>query len=309
MKRKSFFIFILLFISAAIVFSELQLTHNTANNKINVVTTLFPLYDFARTIGGDKVNVTLLLPPGVEPHSFEPKPSDVIKINQSDIFIYTGSAMEPWAADIIKNIPSTTLVLDSSNGVNKLAEGLAVGQTATQAIDPHIWLDYDNDKIIAQAITKLLISKEPDYAVYFQGNANTYQAAISDLDQSYQTKLTSCQSREVVYAGHYAMGYLTHRYNLKYTAAQGISPDAEPTVQDLAKLVNQINNNHIKYIFYEELSSPKIAETLSAETGAKLLLLNAGHNISKDDLESGATFISIMQKNLDNLIIGLGCNL
>jgi zinc transport system substrate-binding protein len=115
-----------------------------------------------------------------------------------------------------------------------------------------------------------------------------------------------CSSKEIIYAGHYAFGYLTKRYGLEYFAAQGVSPDSEPTAADLINLVNQIKKDNIKYIFYEELSSPKIAQTLSDETGAELLLLNAAHNISKEQLEQGATFISIMKNNLTNLKIGLG---
>lgn len=127
------------------------------------------------------------------------------------------------------------------------------------------------------------------------------------LDQNYRQTLSNCQNQEIVYAGHYAFGYLAKRYDLAYLAAQGLSPDAEPTANALKKLVDQIKANNLRYIFYEELTSPKIAQTLSAETDASLLLLNAAHNITKDQLAVGRSFFDIMKENLDNLKIGLNC--
>lgn len=265
------------------------------SGKINVVTTLFPFYDFAKVIGGDKTVVSLLLPPGVDAHSFEPKPGDIFKINQADVFIYTGDFMEPWAKDVLNGINNKNLlIMNASNGVNLIPA------------DPHIWLDFSNDKIIINSITNALAEKDPANKSFYEKNAMTYGKQLTDLDDEYSSALSQCSSKEIIYGGHYAFGYLAKKYGLKYIAAQGVSPDAEPTANELAALVNQIRNNSIKYVFYEELSGPKIAETLANETGAKLLLLNAGHNIAKSDLDKEVSFIDIMKKNLENLKIGLG---
>jgi len=276
------------------------------NKKLQVVTTLFPLYDFAKNIGQDKIRVTLLLPPGVEAHSFEPKPADVILINQADIFIYTGEFMEPWAEDIVKSITNKNLlVVNASNGINLIPAVFHDSYESARSIDPHIWLDFDNARMMVNSIMKAFTEKDPENKSFYEENAKEYNQQLADLDDDYKSALSLCKSKEIVYAGHYAFGYLAKRYGLKYLAAQGVSPDAEPTANDLINLVNQIKEDNIKYIFYEELSSPKIAETLSNETGTKLLILSAAHNVSKEQLNEGVTFISIMKSNLNNLKIGL----
>ena len=127
------------------------------------------------------------------------------------------------------------------------------------------------------------------------------------MDTLYRTTLAACKDKEIVYGGHYAFGYMAKRYGLKYLAAQGVSPDAEPTANDLVKLVEQIEKDKIRYVFYEELTSPKIAETIAGETKAKLLLLNAAHNLSRDQFEQGLSFFDILKKDLENMRVGLEC--
>lgn len=277
-------------------------------HRIRVITTLFPLYDMARHIGGAQADVSLLLPPGVEAHSFDPKPGDIMKISRADIFVFTNKAMEPWADDLLRGIHDPDLlVVEAGKGVAMaLAGGGEPGRTAGSP-DPHIWLDFDNAKIMADNIEKAMEAKDPEGREFFRKNADAYRKALDGLDAAYRSGLSECRSREIVYGGHYAFGYLARRYGLKYLAAQGISPDAEPTAADLARLVEQIRKNHIGSVFYEELSSPRIAETVAEETGAKLLLLNAGHNVTRDQLDRGITLIRIMKENLAALKEGLGC--
>jgi len=264
--------------------------------KVTVVTTLFPLYDFAKNVGGDKVEVLLLLPPGMEAHAFEPKPSDIVEISESDLFVCTGDFMEPWATDVISGLENSNVkVVNASAGIN------------LKEMDPHIWLDFDNAKTMVGTITKALVEKDPSNASFYQDNFVKYTQELNQLDVKYKKILSTCKNRKVVYGGHYAFGYLMKRYNLQYTAAQGFSPDSEPTAKDLITLVEQIKNGGIKYVFYEELSSPKIAQTLSNEIGAQMLLLNGAHNVAKEDFEKGATFILLMEDNLKNLAIGLDC--
>jgi zinc transport system substrate-binding protein len=310
MKKGVIFIVLFLMISGIIWlgFSIDKKYFSVNSNKISVVTTLFPLYDFARIVGGDNASVSLLLPPGVDPHSFEPKPGDIFKINQSQIFIYTGDLMEPWAKDILAGINNKNLaVVNASNGVAMIPAVFHDSDETVGSMDPHIWLDFNNDKIIVNSIAHALISKDPANKAYYEQRAAAYEQQLTDLDNEYASTLNTCSSKEIIYGGHYAFGYLAKRYGLNYVAAQGVSPDAEPTANDLAMLVNQIKKDGIKYVFYEELTSPKIAETLANETGAKLLLLNAAHNVSKSDIDQGVTFIDIMNRNLANLKIGLQC--
>jgi len=305
--KKIIFIIGVLTILIGSVFAVSPYRHqpNTNSKKLTIVTTLFPLYDFAKNIGGEHVDVSLLLPPGVEAHSFEPKPSDIAKINSSDLFIYTGKFMEPWAQDIIDGLSNKDItIVDSSKGITLMGkDGHEHG-----GVDPHIWLDFDHDKTMIQTITEALSQKDPANAAYYQHNADEYQKKIGFLDEKYKSTLSQCKTNTIVYGGHYAFGYVASRYGLTYEAAQGVSPDAEPTAQDLIQLVEQIRKNNIQYVFYEELTSPKIAETLSYETKTTMLLLHAAHNVNKEDFKQNVSFLSIMEKNLDNLKIGLQCN-
>ncbi|EKD23186.1 MAG: hypothetical protein ACD_83C00012G0002 [uncultured bacterium] len=273
-----------------------------SSQKIQIITTLFAFYDFAKNIGLNQAEVTLLLPPGVEAHTFEPKPSDIVKINESDIFIYAGDAMEPWAFDIIKGLSSSkTQIIDSSNNI------ILSNSTPQGGVDPHFWLNFANDQTIVDNILEALITKDPTNAAFYQINADKYKAKLSKLDQDYQLKLSSCKSREIIYGGHAAFNYLSSRYNLSSQSAYGISPNSESSAQDLAKLIEQIKKDNIKYIFYEELLSPKVAETLAQETNTKLLLLNPAHNLTKEEFDQNVSYIKVMQNNLNNLIIGLNC--
>ncbi|MBI5413048.1 zinc ABC transporter substrate-binding protein [Candidatus Peregrinibacteria bacterium] len=301
MKRTMFIVGILaLTVVTVIIAVNFGGNNVVKNGKISVVTTLFPLYDFARNIGGDKISATLLLPPGVEAHVFEPKPSDVVRINQSDLFVYTGKFMEPWAEDIVRGISGKEVkIVDSSAGVDLINER---GGT-----DPHIWLGFENAMVMADNILKAILEEDPANARYYRKNTDDYKNKLAGLDNDYKKALLKCQDREIVYGGHYAFGYLARRYGLKYEAAYGISPDSEPSAKDLAGLIEQIKKEKIQYVFYEELVSPKLAETLAQETGAQLLLLNPAHNITRGEYDNGATFISIMENNLKNLSKGLRC--
>ena len=296
------------FFMATMGFSQTQQLSGRSD-KITIVTTLFPLYDMAKFIGADKAEVTLILPPGIEPHSFEPKPSDIVKINDADIFIFTGKFMEPWAEDIIKSSKNKKLiVVDASKGTGLIPAVLHDSDEPTGALDPHIWLDFDNAKNMVNNIARALEARDSVDMDFYKQKFQQYCDTLSTLDSTYKAALSNCQTKEIVYGGHYAFGYLAHRYGLKYLAAQGVSPDAEPTANDMARLIDQIRQDKINYVFYEELTSPKIAQTIADETNAKLLPLNAAHNLTKSQLNKGVTFFDILRSDLVNLKIGLECH-
>ena len=293
------------------------------DKKIGVVTTLFPLYDFARNVGGHLVRVELLLPPGMEPHSFEPKPADIRKINEADVFLYTGRFMEPWAEDIIKGISNANLlVVDTSSGV-MLAEGDGHAEhdhngkhagvhRATRhggkLKDPHIWLDFSNAQTMVENILNCFVAKDPANRQVYIKNAEAYAMQLSALDRRFREGLSSCRSDVLIHGGHFAFGYLAKRYHLRYLSAyRGFSPHAEPAPHDIIELIQNLRKHQLRYIFFEELVSPAVARTIADETGAKLLMLHGAHNISKDDWERKVTFLSLMENNLKNLSIGLEC--
>ena len=307
MKIKTFVIpaILLAFISAIVVtfVSRRPAAAPDGSPRLKIVATLFPLYDMASAIGAGKAEVALLLPPGVEPHSFEPKPGDMARIDQADIFIYTGAFMEPWAETLIKGASNKELlVMSAGRGI-----GLARGEGRDAAPDPHIWLDLDNARTMARNISAAFQAKDPSNGPVYRQAAAAYDARLVALDTAYRTGLAACRTKDIVYGGHYAFAYLARRYGLKYFSAQGLSPDAEPTARDLAALIERIKKDKIKFIFYEELASPKVARTIADEAGAEMLLLSAAHNVSRDQLLRGVSFFDILQSDLDNLRKGLEC--
>lgn len=284
--------------------------------KISIVTTLFPLYDFVKNIGGEKVEVILLLSPGVDAHNFEPKPSDIVTISKTNIFIYTGKYMEQWVEKFIVKLDSSKIkILDASENIVLLQKKDFLSEEKCSnhkhfhdhvaEYDPHIWLDFDNAKKIVDDITNALVELDFDNSDFYKKNARDYKNRLTDLDNLYRDRLLKCRKKEIIYGGHYAFGYLAKRYGLRYIASQGFSQDSEPSALKLIEMIKEMKDKKIKYIFYEELSSPKIAETIANETNAELLLLNSVHNISKLDYDNNVSYISIMEKNLQNLCIGL----
>ena len=290
------------------LFSAVPISHAaepSVTARIKVITTLFPLYDFAREVGKDKVEVSLLVPPGVEPHDFEPKPSDVVKINKADIFIYTGRYMEPWVEDALKGTSNKKLaVVDASKGI-RIIEGDVEGHFGK---DPHIWLDFDNAKAMVNNIAGAFAEKDGGNAEFYLDNAKSYNARLTAIDGRFKEAIAGCKNKTFIFAGHFAFGYFVKHYGLTYLSPyRGFSPDAEPTPKSLVELINKMKQLNIKYVYYGELVDPKVARVIGEETGAKLLLLDAAHNVSKEDMARGVTFVSIMEKDLENLKLGLGC--
>lgn len=289
--------------------------------QLNIVTTLFPLYDFTKNIAGDKASVTLLLPPGVEAHSFEPKAGDMLRVNGADLFIYTGKFMEPWTDGFLKGIDNKgLLVVDASTGITLRESGEEhhhdhgkgekhkdEGYHHHGKIDPHIWLDFGNAQKMVSSIAEAFIARDPANKDYYTINADAYIAKLADLDRRYGEAFSSCKKRLFVHGGHFAFNYLAKRYKLHYISAYQGSPDAEPSPRRLIALKKKMQENNIRFIYYEELITPRVSEVLAKETGATLLKLHGAHNITKDEFEKGISFLSIMDENLKNLKIGLEC--
>lgn len=285
-------------------------------DRLRVVTTLFPLFDFAAKVGGEKAEVTLLLPPGVEPHDFEPKPRDLATIQEADVFVYTGSAMEPWAQRILKSIDSKNLVVvDASRKAvlhptdKKGHEGHTekVHGHETETRDPHIWLDLDNAQIMVGNILEGFIKKDPQNSEFYTKKAQAYTDQLRRTDDEYRKGLSECRTRFFLHGGHYAFNYLARRYGLTYISVHGVSPNSEPSPAHLIDMIKKMKQYNLKYIFYEALASPRVAETIAKETGASLLSLNPAHNATKEQLQRGTSFIDMMKENREMLRKGLEC--
>ena len=304
--KTSTLLIICVFLSSILFACEEKLRTGSDTPKMKVVATIFPLYDFSREIGRDEIDIHLIIPPGVETHGFEPKPGDIFRIQKADILLYTGANMEPWVQDIIKSLGNDGPVIVNTG--KAIASEHDHTHAHKGALDPHIWLDFVNAQEMVEHITAAFIDKDPAHKDLYLNNAARYTKKLQDLDQKFSKAFKSCRKNLFIHGGHFAFGCFTKRYNLTYISAyRNYSPDTEPTPGDLIELVKTLKEKNIHYVFYEELIAPKLAETISRETGAELLLLHGGHNITKKEFDQGVTFISLMEKNLHNLRKGLEC--
>jgi zinc transport system substrate-binding protein len=302
---------------AALLFAGCKKAEVKPATGLQVVTTLFPLYDFARTIAGDKAVVTMLLPPGVEPHTFEPKPEDMIRISRAGLFIYTSRYMEPWAEKIISGIDNRALRVVNAGervryrtGAREDTHGHEGGDRHDHdqtSMDPHIWLDFANAAHMVDTILDGFVAADPGNVGVYRRNAEALKTRLSALDQRYKLALSSCSTRKLLHGGHYTFGYLAGRYGLEYRALSGISSDSEPSAERMVALVREIRSSGAGHLFAEELLSPRLTETLAKEASVGVLMLHGAHNLSRDDLARGVTFFDLMDRNLEQLQKGLKC--
>lgn len=323
-KTLPFLLFVILLINTGCSPAPAELPASSPDaEKLKVVTTLFPLYDFSRTMLGDKGDVTLLLPPGVEAHAYEPTPQDIVRINKADVFIYTGEAMEPWAHKIIEAIENKSLVIiDASTGIELIKseahdedEGESSESESTKneeeeehhhGTDPHIWLDPVLASQMVDTIAKGLIQADPDLGKHVTVRQDALKADLEVLNQKFIETFKKTQYNRIIYGGHFAFGYFATRYGLEHISPyEGFSPDAEPTPARIAQLIDTLEASESKVIYFEELIDPRVSKVIAEETGAEMLMLHGAHNVSKDEMAKGITYIQIMEQNLVNLKKGL----
>ncbi len=285
------------------------------DNRISVVATLFPQYDFARIIGGEYVEVRYLLPTGTEAHSYEPTPQDMVALLSADVFLYTGELMEPWTVNIVSNLEDEdVMIVDLSQDISLLTlEENDHGDEddehddEEELYDPHYWTDPNMAIIMVNRITESLMGIDPENRDEYQENGDKLKADLEELDDDIREALAKTKSKTILSGGHFAFGYFARQYGLEHMSPYtGFSPNAEPAPQRITALINSINETGAMAIFHEELIDPKVAEVIVEETGVKMLLLHGAHNISKEELDSGKTYIEIMYDNLENLKEGLG---
>lgn len=279
--------------------------------KMSVVTTLFPQYDFARIIAGEYADVKYLLPAGTEAHSYEPTPKDMVALLKADIFLYTGELMEPWTVNIVNNMKEeNVLVVDLSENITLLTcedHNHEAEDGNNKAYDPHYWTDPNMAIIMVDSIADAFIATDFANSDEYLKNANKLKEDLRSLDKKIRETISKTKSKTILSGGHFAFGYFAKQYGLDHLSPYtGFAPNAEPTPQSIKALIQAINTTKSKVIFHEELIDPKVAEVIAEETGVEMLLLHGVHNISKEELNSGKTYIDIMYENLENLKVGLG---
>ena len=262
--------------------------------KPRVVTSGYVPYTLVKQLSGGLADVTMLLPANAEPHSFEPTPGALVTVKNADIFIYVSDRIEPWAKDVLSSAGEQTAVVQAA-------------KYAASSDDPHVWMDFQNAKQIARAISFALVQKDPSHRAEYEAHLKAFEQELAELDAAYKTGLASCQSRQVVHVGHLAFGNLTKNYGLSLSALAGSSHDGENSVRRVAELIGFIKDNQIRAIFTEETLSPRLSAAVAEETGAQVLPLYTVEHVSKDDFDRGVTYGELMRRNLDSLQRGLGC--
>lgn len=268
-----------------------------APGKPVVVATIYPLWELAHHVAGDRAEVVSLVPPGVEPHDWEPSARDVTVVQRATVFIHSGTGLDAWAARLLAGLSGRTRVIDASIGLSLLRQG--------GSVDPHVWLDPTLARAQVQTIANGLTQADPAGGPAYLQNAAALAARLDALDQAFAAGLRDCARRELV-TSHAAFAYLARRYGLTPVPVMGPAPEAEPSPADLAAIVQTARRLKVTHVFSEPLMSPRLAQTLAREIGATTLPLDPIEGSSREQA-AGKGYVELMQANLTNLRVGLGC--
>ena len=290
-----------------------------ANEKsdtvVNIVTTLFPAYDFARVIGGERCTVTLLVPPGAESHSYEPTPQDVLRIENCDLLFANGGESEEWLETLLSGAEgdfSALYMLDcvqaleeeEKEGMQDLHEEAEEGEIE---YDEHVWTSPRNAMEICRALCRTLCSLDPDGAALYRTNCEDYCAQLEELDAAFRRIVASGRLDCVIFADRFPVRYFVEEYGLDYYAAfPGCADDTEPSARTVAFLIDRVREQAVPAVFYIEYSNQKMADVICEDTGCKKLLFHSCHTLSAEDLENGASYLSLMWANCERIREALG---
>lgn len=295
----------------------------TVEGKLNVVTSFYPLYDFAQKIGGEHVNIVNLVPAGIESHDWSPKPRDMSNIAKADVFIYNGAGFEGWVEDFLDSLKkeSTLLVVEAIHDVELIEIGKEVheeegheeegheeeGQEEGQEeehdhgdVDPHAWISPLQAKVIAGTIKEHLIEADPTHKNDYETNYNLLADRLQQLHDQLTEIVKEAPKKELV-VSHEAFGYIARDYGITQFGVMGLSPDSEPTVQRMKEITEYAKEHEIKYILFEELVSPKLAETLAQTLDIETLVLNPIEGLTEEQAKANEDYFTIMKYNLTTI--------
>jgi zinc transport system substrate-binding protein len=277
-----------------------------ANGKITVTAPIFPPFDFTRAVAGDRVNLSMLLPPGAESHSFEPTPRDIINVQKSDVFVYIGGESDAWVDRILESMDTSRMKIVRLMDVVEVVEEEVVegmqeeeGEEEDAEYDEHIWTSPLNAIRMVRAITDALCEKDAANAQAYRQNSDAFVAELTALDAAFESVVQTAARKTIVFGDRFPFRYFADRYGLSYFAAfPGCSTETEPSAATVAFLIDKIRAERIPVIFHIELSNERMADTIAEETGAQKRLLHAAHNISKRDFDRGVTYLELMTANI-----------
>ena len=288
-------------------------TENTESDKLQVVTTFYPMYDFTKQVAQDDAEVSMLLEAGMEVHSFEPSSQMIAEIQDADVFIYNSPEMETWVPDVLASIDTSDMVvICASDAITLLEyegeahahdheseeEGANAGHSHT--VDPHVWLDPVLAQTEVSTIAEGLAEADPDNAEDYLENAGIYNGKLNELDEAYRAAFEGTENRTFV-TQHAAFAYLAARYDLNQISVTGLNAEVEPSAAALATLSDYVKANNISHIYFENNASSQTAETLAEEVGVELAVLSPLEGITEEDQKKGSDYISVMLENLEAL--------
>ena len=292
---------------------------DTDPDQLTVVATVFPAYDFARAVGGDLADVQLLLPPGTESHSYEPTPADILAVQDCDLFIYLGGESDTWVETILESVElrgQTLRMVDcvplleeeTVEGMESYEEGHdhdhdeAPGLGEVVGYDEHVWTSPKNAALITRAVGDKLAELDPANADTYAANSADYAAQIEDLDREFADFFAGVEDRTMVFGDRFPLRYFAEEFNIDYYAAfPGCSTQTEPSAATIAFLTDKVREEHIPTVWYIEFSNHLVADSIAESAGVKTAMFHTCHNVSADDLAAGATYVSLMEQNLETL--------
>lgn len=264
------------------------------DDKLAVTASFYPMAEFTRNVGKDKVNVNVMVPDGAEAHGWEPSSKDLGKLGESKVFVYNGG-VEPWARQALQALSDRDIIAVEAGEGLYLSDGKK---------DPHAWVSPKKAIIEVQRISDALCKADSKNADYYKQNCAEYIKQLQNLDAQL-TEISQKANKKVFVTAHAAFGHLADDYGLKQLSIRGLSPEAEPTPAELQKIVKVMQEQNVEYIFFETLTDPKIAEVLAKEAGAKTAVLDPMEGLNEEGRKQGLDYIKIMQRNIDNLKIAL----
>ncbi len=284
---------------------------NHTDSEFKIATTFFPIYDMTKSIVGDKASVKMLIMPGQDLHSYDPSTNDIIEVKKCDLFVYVGEALENWATKLVTNLSDSVQVLRLTDNSEIVLDDIHHEEEheieeIAHDVDPHIWTNPLYAAIIIKDITKKVIEIDPTNKEYYQLNCDAYVNELLVIDNNIR-KIVSGAARKTLYFGcPFSFYYLTKQYGLEFkTVYDTCSIEADPSLDDIMTMTNEIKENNIPVVYTKELLNTAVAEKIVKGTNAELVLLHSGHNVSREDFNLGVTFIEIMRKNVDALQKGL----
>lgn len=291
------------------------------NGKLNVVTTLFPYYDFLRQVAGDNINLTMVVPAGMDSHSFEPTPADVITIQNADLVICNGGEMEQWFTKVLDSLKDSggspkrvVTMMDYVDTVEaEIVEGMEIdehdsddGHEVHIEYDEHIWTSPVNAIKLVGILTDVLVEEDPDNGDFYRNGREQYVGELTELEREFREIVGAGKRNILIFGDKFPLRYFFDEYGLKYRAAfSGCSTDTEPSAATIAYLIDKVREEQIPVIYYLELSSHRVAEIIGEETKAEPLLFHSCHNVTRKDFDSGVTYLDLMKQNAENLRKGL----